>query len=179
MQMRQIKVDFNYPGYRSKSVYLLTTLLDEKKYPAKLIAELYRQRWGIELYFRDLKTTLGMEFLKSKTPAMVTKEIQMFFIVFNVIRCLMIESGSGGGDFVLGFKSCVQTLLSYCESDNDICAIKASKHKYLLLNEIVKCRLYQRQGRVEPRQLKRRSKPFKLMVKPRAELRSEMFAKTA
>ena len=179
IKMRQIKVEFNVPGYRSTEIYLLTTLLDEVKYPAALIAELYRQRWSVELYFRDLKTTLGMEFLKSKTPEMVKKEIQMFFIVFNVIRYLMSEAGSGSGDFVLAFKSCVQTLISYCNSENAIVATPPAKHKISLLNEIMKCTLYQRQGRVEPREIKQRPKPFKLMTKPRSILRAEMLAQTA
>lgn len=106
--MQQVKVDFYFPGYRSQSTYLLTTLLDKEKYLAEFIAELYRQRWGIELYFRDLKTTLGIEFLKLKTPEMVKKEIQMFFIVYNVVRILMFESGSGSEGLILGFKSCAK-----------------------------------------------------------------------
>jgi hypothetical protein len=179
IKMRQIKVEFNTPGYRSTEVYLLTTLLDEVKYPAALIAELYRERWSVELYFRDLKTTLGMEFLKSKTPEMVKKEIQIFFIVFNVIRHLMSEAGSGLGEFTLAFKSCVQTLISYCNSEHATAATPPAKHKISLLNEIMKCTLYQRQGSVEPRHIKQRPKPFKLMTKPRSILRAEMLAQAA
>lgn len=179
IKMRQIKVEFNFPDNRSKNIYLLTTLLDSAKYPADLIVELYRQRWSVELYCRDIKTTLGMEFLKSKTPEMVKKEIQMFFIVFNVIRNLMSEAGNGPGDFVLAFKSCVQTFIFYCNRDNGISAITPGKHKYLLLNEIMKCTLYQRQGRFEPRHIKRRPKPFKIMTKPRSTLRNEMLSQAA
>lgn len=47
------------------------------------------------------------------------------------------------------------------------------------LNEIMKCTLYQRQGRVEPREIKQRPKPFKLMTKPRSILRAEMLAQAA
>lgn len=179
IQMRQIKVDFSFPGYRSKGVYLLTTLLDEARYPAALIAELYRQRWGIELYFRDLKTTLGMEFIKAKTPEMARKEIQMFFIVFNVIRYLMSEAGNGSGDIVLAFKSCVQTLISYCNNGKSLLTKNSAMNMSFLLSEIMKCTLYQRQGRIEPRQIKQRPKPFKLMTKPRSILRDEMLSQAA
>ena len=37
----------------------INKLLDEKKYPASDIAELYFQRWDVELNFRDLKTTMA------------------------------------------------------------------------------------------------------------------------
>lgn len=158
---------------------MLTTLLNEVKYPAALIAELYRQRWGIELYFRDLKTTLGMEFIKAKTPEMARKEIQMFFIVFNVIRYLMSEAGNGSGDIVLAFKSCVQTLISYCNSGNTLPTNTSAMNMSFLLSEIMKCTLYQRQGRVEPRHIKQRPKPFKLLTKPRSVLREEMLSQAA
>jgi hypothetical protein len=95
-------------------------LLDEDRYPAAMIAELYRQRRGIELDFRDLKTTLGMQFINAKTPEMARKEILMFFIVFNVIRYLMPEAGNSSGDIVLALKYCVQTLISYCNNGNTL-----------------------------------------------------------
>jgi len=179
IQMRQIKVSFSVPGYRSTQIYLLTTLLDDIAYPANVIAELYRQRWGVELYFRDLKTTLGMEFLKSKTPDMVEKEIQMFFIVFNIIRHLMEEGKTASGSDILAFKSCVQTVIAYCNDESFSSSLTPIKHKRLLLREISKCCLFQRPERIEPRCVKRRPKPFKLMMKPRSELKREMLAKYA
>lgn len=176
MKMRQIKVEFAVPGYRSQSVYLLTTLLDEKVYPAELIAELYKQRWRIELYFRDMKTTLGMEMLRGKTPEMVEKEIQMFFIVYNLLRLLILDSVTDKSPDTFAFKSCIQTLLAYHDSEGFLS--KKSKAKYLedLKSKIARCILFQRPGRVEPRQIKRRPKPFKLMTKPRTILKAELIA---
>lgn len=179
IKMRQIKVNISAPGYRSSQIYILTTLLDDTAYPAELIAELYRQRWSVELYFRDLKTTLGMEFLKSKTPDMVEKEIQMFFIVFNIIRHLMTEGKSVSGSDLLAFKSCIQTLIAYCNDERFSSSYTAVKHRRLLLGEISKCSLYQRPYRIEPRCVKKRPKPFKLMTKARSELKREMLAKCA
>ena len=72
--LRQIKVTMAQPGFR------VTTLLDAEIYPASDIADLYFQRWGVELFFRDIKTTMGMDILRCKTPQMVRKEIRMHFI---------------------------------------------------------------------------------------------------
>lgn len=171
-QMRQIKVTITTPGFRTKTFYLLTTLLDEKRYPASLIAELYRQRWRVELYFRDLKTTLGMDIIQSKTPDMVTKEIQMFFITYNTIRLLIMDSQPDDIPTTFAFKSCVQTVLAYNHSNTP----KKSFSLKNMLTHIASCKLLQRPPRVEPRVVKRRPKPFKLMMKPREELRAELFA---
>jgi IS4 transposase len=90
--LRQIKVEVNGPGYRTKSFYLVTTLTDPKPYPASELAELYYQRWDVELFFRDIKTTMRMDVLRCKTPAMVRKEILMHFIAYNAIRLLMFDA---------------------------------------------------------------------------------------
>lgn len=120
-----------YPthGYRSQTVYLLTTLLDEKAYPATLIAELYRQCWRIELYFRDMKTTLGMEMLQGKAANMVEKQIQMFFITYNLIRLLIMDSRIDKEPNQFAFKPCMQTLLAYSQNHSQY---KCTSDKYLL-----------------------------------------------
>lgn len=86
LQLRQIKVTVNKPGFRTEGFYIVTTLLDAKKYPASDIAALYLKRWEVELYFRDIKTTMGMDILRCKSPEMAEKEITMYFIAYNCIR---------------------------------------------------------------------------------------------
>jgi hypothetical protein len=74
LQLRQIKVQSVYPGFRTQEFYIVTTLLDAEAYPADEVAELYFHRWEVELFFRDIKTTMGMDILRCKTPAMVQRE---------------------------------------------------------------------------------------------------------
>ncbi len=82
-----------HPGSTGLSLSaLVTTLLDPQAYPAEDLARLYARRWRIELWFRDLKTSLGMEVLRCKSPKMLHKELEMFFIAYNLIRCLMAEA---------------------------------------------------------------------------------------
>ena len=93
--LRQIKVTVKQPGFRVNTFHIITTLLDAEEYPASELAELYLQRWDVELFFRDIKTTMGMDILRCKTPDMVRKEILMHLIVYNCIRCLMVEAAEG------------------------------------------------------------------------------------
>ena len=90
LSVRVVRFILDVPGFRSKSVTLVTTLLDPQAYPAEALARLYARRWRIELWFRDIKTSMGMEVLRCKSPKMLHKELEMFFIAYNLIRCLMV-----------------------------------------------------------------------------------------
>src|SRR5213596_2457894 len=94
LSVRVVRFTLAVPGYRAQSVTLVTTLLDAHAYPAEELARLYVRRWRIELWFRDIKTSMGMEVLRCKSPKMLHKELEMFFIAYNLIRCLMAEAGA-------------------------------------------------------------------------------------
>ena len=175
--VRQVKVTVTQPGFRVKTFYIATTLLDEKRYPAETIAELYLKRWNVELYFRELKTSLGLDILRCKTPDMIEKEVLMYFIVFNAIKLIVNDSRQ---DTILpdemSFNSCRQVLNNFALNGaiwtpREYIKIKSSDK---LRNIISHCKLLKRFGRVEPRVQKRRLKPFKLLTKPRAELKAEL-----
>jgi len=79
-------------GHRTKVITLVTTLLDPDAYPAAELAELYLSRWQIEVNFRHLKTTMGMEVLHCQTVADVLKELYMFALAYNLVRLVMLEA---------------------------------------------------------------------------------------
>lgn len=86
-------------GFRSRRVTLVTTLLDPKRYPAQDVIALYARRWRLELCLRDLKTTMGMEVLRCKTPDMAEKELLAYLVAHNLIRCVMAEAGARNPGF--------------------------------------------------------------------------------
>ena len=92
--MRVVRFILEVPGFRAQSVTLVTTLLDPQAYPAEELARLYARRWRIELWFRDIKTSMSMEALRCKSPKMLHKELEMFFIAYNLIRALMAEASA-------------------------------------------------------------------------------------
>ena len=90
--VRIIRFTATIRGFRSRRITLVTTLLDPKDYPAQDLIGLYARRWRLELCLRDLKTTLGMEQLRCKSPEMAEKELLAYLVAHNLIRCLIAEA---------------------------------------------------------------------------------------
>jgi hypothetical protein len=172
--LRQIKVSVNQPGFRTQSFYIITTLLDAKAYTAGDLADLYFQRWDVELFFRDIKTTMGMDILRCKTPGMVRKEIVMHLIAYNCIRYLMAEAAQQAGEPVrrISFKGSVQALRQWEPhlNQNKISPQEQRRLIQLLHESIADYIVLERPGRSEPRAVKRRPKPFQLLTAPRHEM---------
>ena len=61
--LREVHYYIAIPGFRTKQVTLITTLLDAVEYPISSLLQLYGLRWEVELDLRHLKTTLLMEHL--------------------------------------------------------------------------------------------------------------------
>nr|WP_274517503.1 transposase [Fortiea contorta] len=61
LKIREIFYSIQIPGFRTKSVTLITTLLDIEAFPTNKIIELYHSRWNVELDLRHLKTSFGMD----------------------------------------------------------------------------------------------------------------------
>src|SRR5262249_60897924 len=89
--VRELRFATPQRGYRTRVITLVTTLLDPVTYPAAALADLYLGRWQIEVNFRHLKTTMGLEVLHCKTVAGVLKEMYMFAIAYNLVRLVMVE----------------------------------------------------------------------------------------
>jgi hypothetical protein len=159
-------------GYRPESVTLATTLLDPQKYPAEEVAQLYARRWKIELWFRDLKTSMGMEVLRCKSPALVHKELEMFFIAYNAIRCLMLQA-SASNDVELdrmSFKGTIDSVRQFSLALAQAPSKKKQKQLIVeLLETISRDEVPDRPERVEPRAVKRRPKALPLLNKPRTQ----------
>jgi hypothetical protein len=170
LSVRVIRFQLSRPGYRPESVTLVTTLLDAQKYSAQDIAQLYARRWKIELWFRDIKTSMGMEVLRCKSPAMLHKELEMFFIAYNLIRCLIVEAGAINDVALerMSFKGTVDSVRQFSLAIAQ--ARSKNKQQQLiveLLEVIARDQVPERPDRREPRAVKRRPKAFPLLNKPR------------
>lgn len=82
-------VRYQRKGYRPQ--LLLTSLVDEKKYPADELRALYHERWEIELGFGEIKTDMleRLETIRSKSPDAVAQEMWGLLIAYNLIRLEM------------------------------------------------------------------------------------------
>ncbi len=75
---------------------LLTTLLDAHCAPAQDLAQLYHERWEVELVFDELKTHLGQRrrVLRSKTPELVRQEFYGWVMAHYAVRWLMYQGAT-------------------------------------------------------------------------------------
>jgi len=173
--LRQIKVTVDQPGFRVNTFHIVTTLLDLSVYPANEIADLYFQRWDVELFFRDIKTTMGMDILRCKSPEMIRKEVIVNLIAYNCIRHLMLEAAQKHDKRVrrISFKGSVQALRQW-EPHLNRAKINGQERQRLMAilhDSIAGNIIPERPGRSEPRCVKRRPKPFQLMMLPRREMK--------
>jgi hypothetical protein len=172
--VRLLQVPLRLPGFRTQSVTLVTTLSDPEAYPAQELAQLYWRRWRVELWWRHLKTSMGMETLRCQTPLMVHKELEMYLIGYNFLRCLIAESAALYDQPVeqLSFKGAADTVRQYSPL---IAQARSRKEQSRLIADLLEAIALdwvpQRPGRCEPRTVKRRPKPYPLLNKPRRQFK--------
>jgi len=178
IQVRLIKLKAMGRDGKPKTMFLATTLLDTVRYPEEDIAALYCQRWEIELRLRDLKTTMGMELLRSKTPEMARKELAMFIIAYNALRLLMLQASITCGTALwrISFKGTIQVLATWSGRFSRLHHKPRSRSELFaeLLEQIAKRKVPHRPGRQEPRAIKRRPKPFPSLTEPRHQFHAEL-----
>ncbi len=176
LTVREVHYYIAIPGFRTQQVSLITTLLDTKAYSTLELVKLYEFRWDVELDLQHLKTTLGMDVLRGKSPEMVRKEIYVYLLAYNLLRTLMWEAGTAYG--VLPLRLSLQATRQHL--DNFIPQLLATtgnkRHRiyHILLAMIVHKLVPQRPGRSEPRVRKRRPKAYPVMQQPRSILHQQM-----
>jgi hypothetical protein len=174
LSVRIVRCTLRRPGFRTRSVTLVTTLLDPQRYPAQELALLYARRWQIELWFRDLKTSMGMEVLRCESPKMVHKELELFFIAYNLIRCLMLQASRDHAvEYTrLSFKGTVDTVRQFSAA---MAQARSRKQQKALLDKLLATlaadQVPERPGRREPRAVKRRPKPYARLNQPRHQFK--------
>ena len=165
-------------GFRTKEVIIVTTLLDPIAYTKEDLADLYRQRWNNELDLRTIKSEMGMECLRCKTPELVRKEIWTHVLAYNLIRTIMAQAASQNGFLprTISFKGALQTLEAF-RPVISLIGINRSTRALLyqqLLNAIVLHRVADRPNRFEPRRIKRRHKHDVPLAVPRHQAKRQI-----
>jgi hypothetical protein len=175
--VREVRFQVTQPGFRTQSVTLVTTLVDVKAYPAWALAELYFKRWRMELWLRDIKITMGMEMLRTKTPAPVRAELAMFLVAYNLIRTVLFDASQVSEARLeqLSFKSAWMRFGLWCARLGHGIQLVAWLLGYAgMLSDLARDLNPDRPGRYEPRVVKRRPKPFPRMQQPRRVLREKL-----
>jgi len=147
----------------------LTTLLNAKSYHKQELAILYKQRWKIELDFRSIKTNMGMEMLRCKTPDRVRKEIAIHLLGYNIIRGNLAQAASQHEKIPrqLSFRSAVQLLIQASKQIVGLNENRLINALQELLKAMASTAIGKQKRKSQPRAVKRRPKPFPLLTVPR------------
>ncbi len=165
-------------GFRSRTIFVVATLLDAEAYSPNDLAELYRARWNNELDLRSLKQTMQMEILRCKTPELVRKEIWTHLLAYNLIRTIIAQAATRHGiePRSISFKGTIQFLEAFrpiIDSQGHCNAIRRLALYESLLDAIAIHRVANRPDRVEPRLRKRRPKHYGFLRKPHREYQKQ------
>jgi len=152
---------------RTGGKILVTTLLCSKATHKSALKTLFRSRWHVELDLRHIKSTLGMERLSCQTPTMARKEMWVYLLAYYLIRLLMCQAAlhTGLQPRQLSFKHTLQLWNAWTHHGS---GIDHDELPYGLLVLITQQRVGNRLGCIEPRAIKRRPKPYPLLITPRA-----------
>lgn len=171
--MRVVRVCLPAKGQRTREILLATTLDDARLWPVERIASLYARRWQAELCLDDLKTTLGMAYLRAKSPQMVERALWVFASAYNLVR-LMMAKAAGKDALRLSFKATANVLVTWTSRLALAGALgRAGSTAWWerLLSILEHLVVPRRPNRHEPRSVKRRPKTCQLMTKPRSQMR--------
>lgn len=152
---------------------LITTMTCPNIAPKAALKDLYKQRWQVELDIRNIKTTLRMETLSCKTPEMGEKELWVYLLAYNLIRLLMTQSAlvSDVLPRMLSFKHTVQLWLAWSGMS---ARVEDGNNFEKLLALVAEHSVGNRPGRIEPRAIKRRPKPYPLLTQTRELARAQV-----
>lgn len=166
LTVRLVTVHVLVPGFRTRRYTVLTTLTDAARFPASELAELYRRRWQVELFFRHIKTTMGFEELVGRSPAMALRDLAAALLAYNLVRGVMVLAAGACDPARLSFAAAAQALRRFSA------AARAGTRSTLrrLLETVAACLLPARPDRSEPRAVKRRPKNYQRLTGPRGQM---------
>jgi hypothetical protein len=177
--VREARVRVTQPGFRTRSVVVVTTLLDPRLTTKEDLAELYRARWNAELDLRSIKSAMQMRELRGKTPELVRKEVWTHILAYNLIRTVMAQAAARH-DIVpraISFTGALQTLAAF-EPLLDLRAVGRDADRWRLYRDLLRAiathRVADRPDRYEPRVKKRRRNHYDWLTQPRAEMKRRM-----
>ena len=174
LSLRMLRYTVQEPGFRTRQIELITTLLDPSVFPLCELAKLYFRRWSVELFYRDIKISMGMDVLRTRSVPMIQREVIMHAIAYNLTRAVMADAAIRYDTALdrISFKGTLDQIRQWnslaLSARTTTSRCTSLRNNFLaLLVEILNPK---RSGRVEPRARKRRPKNYILMNRPRREM---------
>jgi hypothetical protein len=176
LEMREVRRTLRRPGFRPRTIIVVTTLLDGEVYSAEDLIELFGLRWHCELDLRSIKQALGMVRLKCKTPDMVRRELWVYLLAYNLVRTRMAEAAAVHDVLPRNLSfTAAHTHLHYFGLAMQVVGCgDSSRWAAALLQAIARHPVGRRRGRQEPRAVKKRRQKYAYLTKPRHKARQRL-----
>jgi len=176
LSVRELKVRVDVQGFRVRELIVVTTLTDAERYPREEIAKLFRLRWHVELDLRNVKTSLRLDDLRGKKPETIRREIWIHWLAYNLIRKVMAQAALNHEKLSreLSFASALAAVTGAWALASVADESMLSQHAKAQHEGITWSLVGHRPNRVEPRAIKRRPKPHRLLNLPREEARAKL-----
>jgi hypothetical protein len=168
LTMRQVSVDARSGNNRAEQFKVITTILSASIGGGQ-IGELYERRWDGEVDIRSIKSTMKMDILRCKTPAMVRKEIWIHLLAYNLLRTVMAVAANESAvePRKISFKGAKQALTAFAPKLEAARPEQRAGLVDAMLKAVAYHRVGDRPGRWEPRAWKRRPKSGARLTQPR------------
>jgi putative transposase len=155
-------------------MWLVTTLLNSKKYPCSSVVKLYRQRWEIESRIGSLKTTLQMKVLQSKKTKNVYYEVAATVLAHNLVWTVIHQASQQTGIAArrISFLGAVRTILAFSIRLQTEDIYERHRVYAAMLHHIARQKNPYRPNRVEPRLVKRQTRSYGFLKIPRGKARA-------
>jgi DDE family transposase len=177
LTVRELHVTIATPGCRTRSLVVVTTLTEAAVYSKEDIADLYHQRWHVELDIRAIKQSLKMDHLRCRTPTMLAKELWAHFLGYNLVRKVSAQAArtQGIAPRAVSFTATKQAVAAWwSQATLAPTAAERLRQGQQLLQTLGTEPVGDRPDRYEPRAVKRRPKEYDRLMKPRAEARAAL-----
>ena len=174
LTLRMVRGRIASKGFRVRQVTLVTTLLDPQRYPAQELLQAYLRRWRLEMCLDDLKTTLQMEMLRSRSPAMAHREIYAHLIAHNLLRVTMAQAATEHAVPLerISFKGTLDALRQFALAISQARTQKLRRRLWAKLLQTLAADLVpERPNRIEPRAVKRVKTKYQRLSAPRHQFR--------
>lgn len=160
---------------KTEQFWLITSLLDVKKYPRNDIKDLYKKRWTVETLIEEQKIWLGSDVLGSKTAEGISKEIYARIIAGNLIHWLILKAAYKHKIAAKQISTSAATRLirHYSIRMGDVSKKRWGDLYEELLDKIALSTIPFRPNRLEPRLKKRDQKHYSILHTSRKQWRIE------
>jgi hypothetical protein len=173
-QVRLITREVRRDGYRTFAVCLVTTLLEQQRYPADELLDQYLQRWGIELQLRTLKTYYGLARLTAQSPDICEKEVCSTLLAYNLVTVLLARSGVS--PLALSHQRARRSIQRDPEIMLAASPRKAAQWMKKLLRKLARMKLRRQQRSAQPRAIIQRPSTFPVLMTSRKQWRAKYLA---